>query len=342
MIQNIHSEIMKEYDKRRTSSQEKLDERRALVYSRVPRIQEIDSSIQLTGIRYNKLILSGDKCVSEALSMLQDEIDALKREKAELLAQNGFPADFLTLSFYCGLCHDSGFINGEAGSIKCTCYKQLLIDKLYSYSNLQLTDAENFSTFDETFYPEAADEAKYGIKISPRENIRRIRERCLSFVENFSSPDEKNLFFCGPTGVGKTFMSNCIALEVLKKGYTVLYQTSPVLFNRINEYRTKSFKDEDFEDIGYRSIFDADLLIIDDLGTEPQSAARYAELLNILNTRYNTNLGRPCKTIISSNLSVRNLYEYYTERVASRIVGNFDMNLFAGQDIRTAKKLAGR
>ncbi len=129
-------------------------------------------------------------------------------------------------------------------------------------------------------------------------------------------------------------MCNCIAAEVIKQGITVLYQTSPVLFSTIAEFKQKAFRDGYFRDDAYDRIFDVELLIIDDLGTEPPSPARYAEFLTILDARRSNGLSRVCKTIISTNISPKELYDYYDERSASRIIGGFDMFRFAGEDIR--------
>jgi len=336
---NIHNTIKNEYDRRQKAAHDDLMSRRSEVYSQLPRIWEIDNQIQLSGIKYNKLILLGNTPADMALSELIAEIDGLKQEKQRLLAQNGYPENYMDIIFQCPYCKDTGYIDGKNGAERCSCYKQQLIGYLYSQSNIKLIEIENFSTFNSKFYPDVVDMEKYGIPLSPRENILRIRERCQKFIENFDSSDERNLFFSGPAGVGKTFLSNCIAKELLDKGKTVLYQTAPVLFDTISEYKMKVFREEEYEDEGYRKIFDVELLVIDDLGTESPSSARYAELLNILNTRQINNMSRPCKTIISTNIDIRELYEYYKERVASRIVGCFDMFKFAGDDIRRLKKL---
>ncbi|MCX8128902.1 MAG: ATP-binding protein [Clostridia bacterium] len=338
MSRGIHNLIKNEYERRQKTAFDNMMARKSEVYSSIPRIQEIDHEIQLSGIRYNKAILLGNGSAGTVVNELAVKIDDLKHEKALILSQYKYPANYLEMSYSCERCRDTGFIDSSYGSEKCSCYKQQLVNLLYSRSNLRLTEKENFACFDESYYPEKPDEAKYGIKTSPRENILAIKERCHRFIESFGSPDERNLFFSGPTGVGKTFMSNCIAMELINKGRTVLYQTAPVLFNTITEYKMKAYKEDEFEDEGYNSIFDAELLIIDDLGTETPSAARYSELLNILNTRYTNNLTKPCKTIISTNIGAKKLYEYYTERVTSRIVGYFDRLMFAGEDIRGIKR----
>lgn len=340
MYRNIHNLLRNEYEKRQKESYDLLMERRREVYSKVPRIEEIDHEIHLIGIKYNKMILMGTTSSQAAESELLKASKRLKDEKERLLKEYSYPIDYLESEYKCEKCKDTGFVEDSSGTAKCTCYSQQYINYLFNQSNLRLALLENFSSFNENYYPESVNEAVYGIKISPRQNILKIRDRAMSFIENFDKPNEKNLYFCGPTGVGKTFMVNCIAAELLNRERTVLYQTAPSLYNTINEYRLMSFKDEAYEDMSYNNLFNVDLLIIDDLGTESPTAARYAELLNILNIRQENNLSRACKTIISTNLSVAKLREFYDERVASRIIGGFDLYRFAGEDIRMLKKKA--
>ena len=335
----IHNLIKNEYDKRQKAAYDGLMERKAEVYAKVPRIQAIDDEIKINGIHYNKMILKGLISAEEAAFRLKDRLEDLKKEKLELLTGAGYPAGYLESSYECSHCNDTGYIGGAEGTVKCSCYQQLLINYLYSESNLKRMEDENFSTFSVSYYPDSINEAKYGIKLSPRQNIQAIKERCLKFIEGFVNAEEKNLFFSGPTGVGKTFLSNCIALELINRGRTVLYQTAPTLFDIVNEHKVRAFKEEGYVDTRYRNILDVELLIIDDLGTEPPSAARFAEFLTILNTRQANNLTRPCKTIISTNIEAKQLYEYYSERVASRIIGGFDMFRLVGEDIRRLKKV---
>ncbi|HHV96325.1 MAG TPA: ATP-binding protein [Clostridiaceae bacterium] len=338
MYENIFNQIRREYEEKQKIAREKLIKKKQELAEKLPEIIEIENKIHTTGLAYSKLILAGkNSSDAEVLSLLED-IEKLKEQKKNLLLSNGYPANYLEPEYSCQACKDTGFINNNGYTEKCSCYKQQLINYLYHQSNMELVKTENFDNFNENYYPDVVDEEKYGIKISPRENIIKIKNRCLRFLQNFDKPEEKNLFFSGPPGVGKTFMASCIAKELLDRGKTVLYQTSPVLFNIINEYKYNFSKDEYYSDVGYRNIFEVELLIIDDLGIEPPTPARYAELLTILNIRQINNLTRPCKTIISTNIGPRQLYEYYTERVASRIIGNFDMLKFAGEDIRLLKR----
>jgi DNA replication protein DnaC len=338
MSNSIHELIKNIYDQKQLKSHDDLMWKKDEVYKNMPSIRALENEIQLLGIKYNKMILLSGCPKESAINELSIKIDRLKKEKMNLLVKSGYPENYLEPVYSCKNCRDTGQveINGKYGS--CSCYKQHLIDLLFKRSNIRLIKNENFEFFDENLYPDIIDESRYGIKKSPREHILAIKERCLKFIENFDSPEEKNLYFCGPAGIGKTFMASCIATEILNRGITVLYQTSPILFDTISEYKLKTFKDEDFDDRSYKSIFDVELLIIDDLGTESLSASRLAEFLNILNIRQMNNMSKPCKTIISTNIEPEKLYEYYKERVASRIIGNFSFIKFAGDDIRRKLK----
>ena len=310
-------------------------------YSKIPGLERLEKQIQSEGIKYNKMILLDSIHANKAASELALRIDALKREKSELLEKNGYSPDYLEMEYQCPRCRDTGFIQGFGnGAVKCVCYKQQIIKYIYRHSNLSLLKEENFELFDEALYPDIIDEKKYGIKISPRQNIRVIKDICMEFIHGFNSREVKNLFFTGPAGVGKTFMSNCISKELIENGHTVLYQTAPMLFNIIYDYKTKAFSRSDYDATDYRNIFDVDLLIIDDLGTESPSGSRYAELLNILNVRQTNNNSRPCKTIMSTNIDdIKELYRYYDERIASRIIGSYTLLRFTGDDIRRVKKV---
>lgn len=340
MALNIHELIKSEYERKQKRALDEIQRRKNEVYEKNPRLRSIEDEINITGVKYNKMILNGSDPADKVLTNLKSKIDGLKRERTLLLAGLGYPENYLEPSYECMQCHDTGFMEQNNKTQKCSCYRQQQINLLFSLSNLQLSKGDSFEAFNEYYYPDVANEEKYGIKKSPREQILWIKENCQKFIENFDSPDEKNLFFCGPTGTGKTFLANCIAIEIMKKGYTALYQCSSSLFSTIYEYRTKAYKDEYFEDIAYKNIFDVELLIIDDLGTESPTATRYAELLNIINIRQSNNISRPCKTIISTNINLKGMYEYYDERIVSRIIGNFNVFRFAGDDIRKIKTLS--
>lgn len=338
MSKSIQEAIKTIYDRKQLKAHDDLMFKKDEVYKKVPSIEDIENEIHLLGVRYNKMILLSGCSSDNAADELSLKIDCLKKERVRLLIESGYPEDYLEQVYSCNFCKDTGQIESISGYESCSCYKQYLIDLLYKRSNINLIEKENFEFFDETLYPDTVNESKYGIRKSPREHILAVKERCIRFIESFDSPEEKNLYFCGPAGIGKTFMASCIAAEIIKRGKNVLYQTAPILFDTISEYKSKAYKDEGFDDRSYKSIFDVELLIIDDLGTESPSAARLAEFLNILNIRQMNNMSKPCKIIISTNIEADKLYEYYKERVASRIIGGFSFIKFAGEDIRRVIK----
>jgi DNA replication protein DnaC len=341
MDPNIYSLIKKEYDRRHKKAIDELEERKAGLYRRIPRLEEIEAEIHKAGFKYNKLLLMGMLSSDSAVDALASTIDRLKEERLELLAKLGYSGDCLAPAFACSKCFDTGVISSPSGDTVCTCYKQQLIDYIYDRSNLSIANNEGFKSFLADYYPDAPNEERYGIKKSPRRQILGILDNCKGFVEKFESPDTRNLLFSGRTGVGKTFLAGCIAIELMNLGFTVLYQTAPSLFNAIYEYRYKSNNDDGYDNSVYKSILEANLLIIDDLGTESPSGMRYAELLNILDTRYANDRRKPCKTVIATNIDLKKLFEYYDERIVSRIMGSFDIYKFAGDDIRGLKNNAG-
>ena len=218
----------------------------------------------------------------------------------------------------------------------CTCLKQKLINIAYNKSNLSNLQKENFENFNENIFSNEVNEKKYKMEISPRENIKKIKEASINFVKNFEDINTKNLFFTGNTGLGKTYMTNCIANELIKQGKTVLYQTAPVLLETIIDNKFTKYKTTDTNDF-YNQVLTADLLIIDDLGTEYQNSIKLSELFTILNTRALNLNNKLTRTIISTNLSIEKIFEVYEERIGSRIAGFYDIYYFFGEDLRLCK-----
>ncbi len=335
MNRDIHNIIAREYERRQKLSADMAMQRKEALYSKLPRLLEIDDQINKLGIKYNKLILFSKGETPALLAELNDKINLLSNEKINIMKSHGLDIELFKPQYQCEKCCDTGYVNQSTGSERCSCYKQQVISHLFKASNINLTGDECFENFREELYPNEVDQAKYGIAISPRENISNIKNTCIEFTKRIDDPKQNNLFFSGRTGVGKTFLSFCIARELLNKGRTVLYLTAPMLFDIITEYKMKAFKEDNFNDDKYQSIFSVELLIIDDLGTEPLSDARYSELLNILNSRQARDSISACKIIISTNMSPKKLFELYSERVTSRINGLFDRLLLSGMDIRS-------
>ena len=333
MADSILKNILSQYNKKRLNAEFEAELRKQRLYKEYPKLQEIDNKLTSLAISTTKsMINNNDKSL---LKDLNDNIIKLREEKNKILKTINISQDFFEPHYECNICKDSGYINNKDYTTSmCSCLKQKLYDAQYNKANISNLDTQNFDTFSDLYYSNKIDENKYHTNISPRENINLIKDICFKFIENFEDPNQKNLLFTGNTGLGKTFLSSAIANEIIKKGKNVLYQTAPVMLDSIIDYRFGKSKDSNILD----SILNVDLLIIDDLGTECINNMKFTELFNIINTRL-LNQNKITKTIISTNLSLKNLYSNYDERIVSRIIGNYDICYFFGDDIRFKKKI---
>lgn len=320
------------YENKRNKKIEEAEQRKIELYKQNPRFEEIDSALSSLSINASKNLINSNNF--EYLNNLRHEIENLKKEKHDLLISLTKDENYLNPIFDCKLCNDTGYITENYNTKMCTCLKQQLYDMEYNQTNLLNVENNNFENFSSTLYSQDVDTEKYGAEISPRENIEKIKKISINFINKFDDPVQNNLLFTGNTGLGKTFISECIANELVKKGKNVLYQTAPVMLDSIIDYR---FGKNDGSI--YNSLLDVDLLIIDDLGTESMNNMKFSELFNIINTRLLNQNKKITKTIISTNLNIQNLYKNYDERIVSRLIGNYDICRFFGDDIRLKKKL---
>ncbi len=322
-------DILRSYEKRRDLAKLQLEERQKDVYSQIPEIKDIDEEISKLGLSLIKLVLQNPKDKDSIVADAKDKIDKLKEKKDALLNKFNVPSGYLEIIYNCKVCSDKGFL--QSGQ-KCNCFKQEIVNEAYKMSNLsRMLNTQNFSNFDGSLF--SAKKAE-GFNVSPRQSISEIFNICDDFVKNFEIDNNENLLFYGDTGLGKTFMSNCIAKEILDKGHIVIYQTAFKMFEIIEDYKFKN-ADEHISKDNYNNIFECDLLIIDDLGTELANSFTNSELFNILNTR----LLNGKKTIISTNLTPSQLGEDYTQRIFSRIFDRFRMVKFIGDDLRWAQQI---
>lgn len=320
------------YENKRNKKIEEAEQRKINLYKQNPRFEEIDSTLSSLSINASKNLINSNNF--EYLNNLRLEIENLKKEKHELLISLTNDENYLNPIYDCNFCNDTGYITENYNTKMCTCLKQQLYDMEYNQTNILNTENNNFDNFSSTLYSKDVDKEKYGADISPRDNINKIKKISMNFINKFDDPVQNNLLFTGNTGLGKTFISECIANELVKKGKNVLYQTAPVMLDSIIDYR---FGKNDGSI--YNSLLDVDLLIIDDLGTESMNNMKFSELFNIINTRLLNQNKKITKTIISTNLNIQNLYKNYDERIVSRLIGNYDICRFFGDDIRLKKKL---
>ena len=321
--------LLNEYEKKRLEAELELENKINNFYIKNPDVLNINDKINRISIEISKTILLNKD--SDKLEKLNLELDILKKEKQELLKKLNIKEAFFIPDYSCKSCNDTGYLIDD-NTVMCTCLKQKLLNIQYNKSNISSLENENFDNFNIELFSEQIDEKKYNSNISPKENLEKVKEIALNFIKNFDDPQEKNLLFTGNTGLGKTYLTNCIANELLKQGKTVLYQTAPVMLDSILDYRFG--KNNEFS---YNDLLNVDLLIIDDLGTESSNNMKFSELFNILNTRLLNQNNHVTKTIISTNLSLNHLFKTYDERIFSRLVGYYNICRFFGEDLRYKK-----
>lgn len=328
MDNSILKQLLTEYDSKRTRELASLENRKNRLTETSSEYKRLEQDLRNLSISSLKNMLNQSQEEKEQnIKELEEKTNQILLEKEKLLEKLNLPKDFLSPHFDCDMCKDTGYVNNQL----CSCIKQKLYDIEYNKSNIGNILFENFENFDFNLYSDKFD-SSYNSQFSPRENIKKIVDIAQNFIKNFDSPDEKNLMFLGPTGLGKTFLSNCIAKEILDMGKTVLYQTAPVMLDSIIKSKldknTSSFMDH---------ILSVDLLIIDDLGTETMNSMKFTELFTIINTRLLNQASKITKTIISTNLNLKDIFNVYNERIGSRIVGSYNICRFFGDDIRLKK-----
>lgn len=330
MQNTVFRKVERDYNLKRQRAQNDAKLYKKNVYDENPILQEIEDEINMISLKSAKArIFSDDISRKKEQEKLEYKLNKLNYKYDEELRKIGLTREDFKPKYECTKCSDTGFCDDKM----CSCFNQELINESFKQSNLAKIKEENFETFDFGYYSTCNNKEKYGIEKSPLENIDGIRRLAYKFSHSLNDPDQKNLLFTGSTGLGKTFLANCVASEVIKHGKSVIYQTAPILLDKMVEYKFKFNKTEsDIED--YDKIFDVDLLIIDDLGTEAMNSAKFSELFNILNTR----ILRNKKILISTNLTPQEIKREYEERIFSRFVGDFIICRFVGEDIRILKK----
>ena len=312
----------REQERDRAAHSDELAARRADVYAREPRIRAIDRTLSTTAIAVLKASLESGGDPSEAIAKLRDQNLSLQRERAGLLRGMGLPEDYLTDKPLCSKCGDTGY----CGSATCECvktrYARLLKEQL---STMLPIENQNFDKFRLDVYSTRPD-ARLGR--SPRENMAENLSLCRDYAAHFHA-GAPNLLFYGSTGLGKTFLSTCIADAVSTRGFSVAYDTA---ISIVAAYESIKFGNGDGEHAAERiaRYERADLLIIDDMGTEMGTAFTVSALYNLINTRLMSHRSM----IVNTNLLPEMLSKKYSPAVSSRLLGEFMPLHFFGDDIR--------
>lgn len=323
-----YNAVMREYEQQQIQNRHDRERRVAEVYRRIPQIEELDGTIGTRAAASARRALDGD---TSARTRLKEELADLRRQKEALLAAAGFPKDYMEMHYRCADCQDTGY----AGGRRCHCFERARIQILYAQSNIQdVLKRENFAAFSFAYYDDET--TVPGLGMTELAYMKLVWKRCREFADGFPEKGS-NILFTGSTGVGKTFLTNCIARELIDRYVSVIYLSSHDLFEIFSRYKFSRDAQEDVEET-YRHILECDMLIIDDLGTEVNNTFVSSQLFYCINERINRKKG----TIISTNLSMDMLRDTYSDRVTSRIMSHYTTIPLYGGDIRMKKRQSSR
>ena len=318
--------VMRHYDEIREKNRAAQSARTEEIYWKIPEIIALDDETASRSLDAAKLRVADPDA---DLTSYQAEMQRITARKHALLAASGYPADYLELRYDCQICKDTGFVEGR----HCVCFDRAAAEIVYGRDSLRDVIAyENFEHFSLEWY--SSDQADGSDGMTPREAAERAREAVLA-LPNRAGTEDANLYIYGNTGVGKTFLSHCAAKEAIDAGRSVLRFSSGEFFDLLAD---AAFKRGGGGSAARRLIEECDLLILDDLGTELPNAFVGSELFRVVDAR----IAGLRSTIISSNLSLKELAQKYSERVFSRISSHYTLVRLMGDDIRLIKKLKER
>ena len=311
--------IMRGYERRRNANRALLASRQEKIYSGIPGYEELADSVSSLSAATARMVLSGD---DSALSRLHDSLTDISRKQKEMLRDAGYPEDYLDPLYDCSDCRDTGYVDGADGQKeKCQCFRQQEVSILYDQSNIrELIAKENFSTLSYDYY-QGEDLLHFKAAVAAS----------LNFIQNFKE-GYHNLFFYGTVGTGKSFLSGCIANELIKSGHSVIYFSALNLFECLAYYSFDSKEKAKLHSF-YEDIYGCDLLVIDDLGTDTTNTFINSQLFACLNERQL----RRNATVISTNLNLGELQARYSDRIFSRLTSNFTFCKLTGADIRISR-----
>lgn len=322
----VYSKAYNILDARRNRANSDAEEFKAKIYAQIPRAEAIEKELAANGVKAARAVFAGGD-VKAQLKLLADRSSELKAELEALLLSAGHEKDALEPKYTCSVCKDKGSVEKDNKTVSCDCFKELLREcacaEVNSLSPLNLS---TFDSFDLSFYPDS-DSAE---GVNPHRRMTQILNYCKSYAEGFKA-DSRSLLMRGATGLGKTHLSLSIANELLSKGFSVAYVSAPDILFQL-ERAHFSYEYEKEQDL-LSTLFECDLLIIDDLGTEFATGYTNTQIYNIFNNR----ILRSKPVIINTNLTMKELESAYTQRFVSRIMGTCDKLDFVGRDIRPQK-----
>ena len=317
VVQRARARLAQAKEDRESENRQHLAE----AYTRVPRIKEIDMQLRRTMAQAAQAAFLQGSDGRELMEQIREENLGLQQERARLAEEN-FEEGFLDETPICDKCGGSGYV----GSTMCECLRELCRQEQKKEVSILSGSKESFNQFRLDYYPDRVD-PQYGA--SPRTIMERNFQNCRRYAATFNL-NAGNLLFVGGTGLGKTFLSACIARTVADRGYSVVYETAAHLFGKLEKARFNPTEESRREAEKFTA---CDLLIVDDLGTEMPGQFVTASLYSLLNDRMLA--GKPM--VVSTNLNVDEVSRRYTPQIASRLYGGFQRLTFVGDDIRVMK-----
>lgn len=322
MENKYNEKALKIIESRRNKAEFESEMRYNEISKKLPEIAAINQQLCTTGKKIIQIVREKEN-VEERIGELKKFNLRCQGLKKKYLVERGYPEDYLETKYYCKKCNDTGFVDNQ----KCECMKEickkLAVEDINKAAHINLT---SFGTFNLDYYKRDSvnkDES------SPYEVMSNIYEYCFNYAKDFTERSE-SLLLSGRTGLGKTHLSLAIASDVIKKGYSVLYDS---VINLLSKVEREHFG-RDNENDTLAVIFDTDLLILDDLGTEFETQFNLSAIFNIIDTRINRNL----PTIVSTNLSMEQIKKRYEERIVSRLFASYRYFEFVGEDVRQIKR----
>lgn len=324
------SQLLATYDETQRKNRDILLARYAQVYKAIPEYQALEQNIVDLNVSKTKAMIHGFE--ETEINKIKEEIIRAINQRASLLHNNGFSKDYLAPIYTCKDCLDKAYVDNK----KCKCLEdKIFLNETVSSTIINRIEEETFEAFCLDYYRVGStpEEQENNVKLA-----RLAYNTCMKFVETFDENDT-NLLITGQVGIGKTFLSSCIAKALIDNNKRVLYYSAIEFFHILskalfaeNNYECDVEKREDAERI-LDSICKCDLLIIDDLGTETTNRFVESQIFNYLNERVNLKKS----TLISTNLSLADIKEHYKDRIISRIIGNYETVILKGHDIRMIK-----
>ena len=315
---SVYKKIYDEYSKKYLIAREKADARTRELRMQIPELLKIDRELSMAGLEIFSASVSGGDYKAK-IAEIKEKNMALQKKRAELLVANGYPADYSDVKYDCEKCGDTGFIENTM----CSCMREALtLAGIENSGFSSLIREQSFENFSLDYYSK---------NIQQSEIMKRNRDYLVNYADTFNPKTSQSILMMGGTGLGKTHLSSSLARRVIEKGNDVFYTGAIDLFSQFEIDRFKSYSNEPNELI--ERYFECDLLIIDDLGTEMINQFSVSTLYNLLNDR----LSRKKPTIISTNLSKDDIQKKYTDRITSRMLGEYQVLFFVGTDVRAQK-----